>query len=377
MQGQQKNWCELVVLSQKILSLIEEIGSRQAIRSKAQVQDFHNWVAKVPKIETHVHLEAAVEACFYESLKRPASWLTSCPWDRGPFIDLRSFIMAWVDLTRSITKIEDFEALAQAFVSARVQENIRYTEAYFSPADYSFIRKRFSISPNVFLFEEVLAAYVRGLKKALAEHPGFEVRLIMDALWPSTRLEREMMRDALKSSLSLPEFFDEYGRHYIVGVGLGGAESHHDLDGHIAFMEEVRELGFKVDIHSGEGSDASVHQKSVESLNPDRVAHGFSGVKDGYIFSQSVVMCPISNILLGTHLGLPEEHPIFSLLHAGVPVSIGSDDPLLLGHNLSSEYSFLYAINECFSDDMFRLLQENARTRVLAPDVCSRVNLKT
>lgn len=356
-----------------IRDIINDVGRRRQLRPDDQVSSFHDWVMREEKIETHVHMEAAVDKSFYESLPPPSSWLESRPWERAPFNDLRAFIMAWVDLTRSIRKIADFEALAEEFVASRARSNIRYSEAYFSPADFSFMRKRFAIAPEVFDFADVMAAYVRGLRRGLKKNPGFEVRLIMDALWPSNAQERYEMKVALRATLAQPEFHDEEGIPYIVAVGLGGAENHGDIAGHISFINEVRGMGFKVDIHSGEGSDGTLHRRSVESLSPDRVSHGFAGVSQGYVFNHNVVMCPISNLLLKTFAGFPEEHPAFELLRKDIPVAIGSDDPLLLGHSLAQEFSFLFAVDDNFTRQTFLKIRQNTRARVLAPEVCSRV----
>ena len=356
-----------------ILDIIKDVGRRRQIRPDDQVSSFHDWVTREAKIETHVHIEAAVDPSFYESLTPPSSWSESRPWERAPFNDLRAFIMAWVDLTKSIRKLPEFEALAEEFVASRARLNIRYSEAYFSPADFSFMRKRFAIAPEVFDFADVMAAYVRGLRRGLKKNPGFEVRLIIDALWPSNAEERYEMKEALRASLGSSEFHDEDGVHYIVAVGLGGAENHADIAGHVSFINEVRGMGFKVDIHSGEGSDVALHRRSVENLNPDRVSHGFAGVSQGFLFDPNVVMCPISNLLLKTFTGLPEEHPAFELLRKDIPVAIGSDDPLLLGHSLATEFSFLFAIDVDFTRQSFAKIQQNTRARVLAPEVCSRV----
>lgn len=363
----------MAVFSDLIQGLVDDVGLRQKVRTKADVESFHSWVLAQPKVETHVHLEAGVHPHFYESLKRPSTWNASLPWQRAPFANLREFILAWVDLTRAIRSLSDVEALAEAFVASRVLQNIRYTEAYFSPADLSFMRRRFAIAPEIFDFSEVLHAYVRGLKKGLAAHPGFEVRLVMDALWPSTSDERREMKQALDNALNSSEIHDKQGRCLIVGIGLGGSESHHDLEGHRAFLEELRGMGFKIDIHSGEGNAADVHRGSVEALSPDRVAHGFAGVPEGFLFDSNVVMCPLSNLLLRTFTGNPEQHPAFKLLRENVPLLIGSDDPLLLGHDLSSEFAFIYAIEESFTEKKFLEVQKNTRERVFAPDVCSRV----
>lgn len=356
-----------------IRDIINDVGSRRQIRRDDEVSSFHDWIAREPKIETHVHMEAAVDSNFYDSLKPPTSWSESRPWERAPFSDLRAFIMAWVDLTRSIREIAEFEVLAEEFVASRARSNIRYSEAYFSPADFSFMRRRFSIAPEVFEFADVLAAYVCGLRKGLKKNPGFEVRLIMDALWPSTARERHEMKEALRATLGRPEFRDEEGFPYIVAVGLGGVENHADIAGHISFINDMREMGLKVDIHSGEGSDGMLHRRSVESLSPDRVSHGFAGVSQGFVFNHNVVMCPISNLLLKTFTGFPEEHPAFELLRKDIPLAIGSDDPLLLGHSLAAEFSFLFAIDPNFTRQSFLKIRQNTQARVLAPEVCSRV----
>ncbi|MBM3382277.1 MAG: hypothetical protein FJY29_07535 [Betaproteobacteria bacterium] len=363
----------MTVFSQLIQSFVDDVGSRRKVRSAASIEKFHSWVQAQPKVETHVHLEAGVAPGFYESLNRPNTWSSSYPWQRAPFANLREFIMAWVDLSRSIRTPSDVEALAESFVASRVPQNIRYTEAYFSPADLSFMRRRFQIAPEIFDFSEVLHAYVRGLKRGLAAHPGFEVRLVMDALWPSTADERLEMKTVLRQSLESNDFFDAQGRPLIVAIGLGGSESHHDLEGHREFVNDVRALGFKIDIHSGEGNTVEMHRTSVETLSPDRVAHGFVGVQSGYLFGSNVVMCPLSNLLLKTFSGRAEDHPAFRLLREDVPILIGSDDPLLLGHDLSAEFSFIYAIEESFDESKFLQIQENTRKRVFAPGVCEQV----
>ncbi|NBO37493.1 hypothetical protein EBU99_02805 [bacterium] len=335
-------------------------------------KDFHDWVRIQPKIETHVHLEAAVSADFYKSLTQPESWRESLPWERAPFSDLRAFIMAWVDLSRAMRTLSDFEKLAEQFVYERVKENIRYTEAYISPADFSLIRKRFAIAPEIFAFDEVLRAYSRGLKSGLAKNPGFEVRLIVDTLWISNADEREIIFSALKSSRSEADFFDPQGQHYLVGIGLGGAESHGDLSGRLEFIERVRALGFRVDIHSGEGVDPELHRESVEKVCPDRVAHGFSAVSENFVFDANVVMCPVSNLLLKTYVGAAQKHPVFDLFKKKVPIAIGSDDPLLLGHTFSLEYAFLHALSGD-GEDFFKETQKNARERLFAPEIFQRV----
>lgn len=49
-------------------------------------------------------------------------------------------------------------------------------------------------------------------------------------------------------------------------------------------------------------------------------------------------ICPTSNLKLGVFRSI-EEHPIERLRSAGVPVSVNTDDPALLGTTLEREYA--------------------------------------
>ena len=53
-------------------------------------------------------------------------------------------------------------------------------------------------------------------------------------------------------------------------------------------------------------------------------------------------VCPTSNVKLGRVNSL-REHPIRVLFDAGVKVTINTDDPLIFGCTLSSEFLSLYA----------------------------------
>ncbi|MEY3901717.1 MAG: hypothetical protein RL189_1023 [Pseudomonadota bacterium] len=352
--------------------LLERGQVRRSTAFDASLESFYQWVWAQPKIETHVHMEAAVDPSFYLQRTAPGAWSESLPWQRLPFESLRGFIRAWVDLSKSMRSLNDFECLAEAFVAERAFANIRYSEVYVSPADFSFIRKRFAIAPEIFDFEDLLRAYIRGLKRALAENTGIEVRLIVDSLWISDAEERKIILQSLKNVIQDSQCSDSSGHSYVIGVGLGGMESHDSLQEKMEFFADVRALGLKIDIHSGEGGDSKIHVGSLNALQPDRVAHGFAGAEEGYFFEKNLVMCPLSNLLLKTFAGEPDEHPVFDCLKRGLPICIGSDDPLLLSSSLALDYTFLHAFAGN-GREIFAFTQKNTRERVLSATALARV----
>lgn len=361
------------LFSPAVERILNDVSLRSPITPKSDVEAFIKFVKHRAKIETHVHVEAAVAASYYAARCHDRQWNERPPWKRAPFADFRSFITAWVDLTKCVRSLEELEVLAQMFVESRVSENIRYTEAYFSPADFSLLRHRFKILPEVFDFYDVVSAYVRGLRKGIRKSPGFEVRLILDSFWPSTQTEKIAILEGLRKAKADALFYDEEGVPYIVAVGFGGSEQPENIDATADFVAEVRACGYKIDIHSGEGGEPERHRSHVERLVPDRVSHGFSAVEQGWYFQENLVMCPISNLLLKTFCGSAENHPVFELLRRGEALAIGTDDPLLLGHSLTEEFAFLFAVDSQLSEVVFDKIQADTKDRVLCPQVCRRV----
>ena len=49
-------------------------------------------------------------------------------------------------------------------------------------------------------------------------------------------------------------------------------------------------------------------------------------------------ICPTSNLVLGGYPSI-QDHPVDRLRRAGVPVSLNTDDPALLGASLVGEYA--------------------------------------
>ena len=82
---------------------------------------------------------------------------------------------------------------------------------------------------------------------------------------------------------------------------------------------------------------------AVDLLHADRLGHGVRAIEDPDLVrrlaDEGVVcdVCPTSNVILGLFPSV-EEHGIRTLVEAGVPVTINTDDPLLFGPGLLEEY---------------------------------------
>lgn len=324
------------------LSSVIGVGPRDA-----EELEFAQAVEGLPKIELHVHMEAAVPAVFYSQLNgvRPLFLEGDLPSQRAPFKNFAEFIRAWMDHTRLITQEDALAEMASAFVASRSKQRITYTEAHISPYDFTLGRVRLGISP-VLDFSTALKAYLRGLRAGLLLHPEVGVRLIVDLLWISTDDQCDHMLRAIEEALKDPALScPRSGRPLIVALGLGGFEETVRATQKRALFQRYASLGLKLDIHSGETTTAREYADAIEILRPDRIGHGIAplvrpapGVD---FFPGGVGTCPSSNVLTGAFPGPMEQHPLGVMLERGIPLSVNTDDPLLFGTTLTLEYVML------------------------------------
>lgn len=332
--------------------------------------EFARWVFAQPKHELHVHLEAAVPASFYRSrYKAEAAGAERLPkpLDRVPFETFPDFIRAWVDHTVLIEGPHAFEQMVIEFARLRAAENIVYSEVHISPPDFCYLRQRF-LKMKGWDLRTCLRSYLAGAHAARKQYPHITVRFVVDAVWPSLPAEHQMLLEALQDVSLESGARDESGSPFICAVGLGGPEMADRASDIAGFIAGCRELGLRVDIHSGEMTTAANHRQSVRTLKPDRIAHGISGAAEGFFFEGPISMCPLSNILTGSWKQGLENHPIREAMERGLSVSVNSDDPLLFATTLTLEYVALRrALGQGHS--LFECTQQAARAAAFAPAV--------
>lgn len=333
---------------------------------------YARWLQEQEKSELHVHLEAAVSASFYEVLNYQKKLFSEqlLPHKRVPFASLKDFIGAWLDQTRLISSPQQYAELLVSFYELRKSHNITYSEVHCSLLDYSLLRKRFSPDKAAFDFEEMLLSLLEKRRELYERYPQNVVRLILDVVWISNIDERmhviDVCRKIMKTHHNL--WFDEDGTSAVAGIGMGGPEvigkmSENEIKETMLFVDQVKELDLKIDLHSGENVSAEDHIKTCELFLPDRVSHGISAADRGFFYAKGISVCPLSNYLIGNTKDL-KDHPIKKMWESNILFSVNTDDPLLLNTNLTIEYLVLRNLFG-FERMFFRKTQENARAIML------------
>jgi adenosine deaminase len=128
---------------------------------------------------------------------------------------------------------------------------------------------------------------------------------------------------------------------------LSGDEGAQPIDVFRPIYRRAQASGLRLKAHVGEWGTADDVWRAVELLELDEVQHGIAASTSPQVMRALVNagvklnICPTSNVKLGRVASL-REHPIRVLFDAGVDVTVATDDPLIFGCSLSSEFMALY-----------------------------------
>lgn len=120
---------------------------------------------------------------------------------------------------------------------------------------------------------------------------------------------------------------------------------------------KAKEYGLRLKAHVGEFGAADDVMEAVEELELDEVHHGIAAAKSEFVMNWlarnkiQLNVCPSSNVMLNV-VDEYKNHPIKALYHAGVPVTINTDDLLIFNQSVSQEYLNLYNAGVLNADEL-------------------------
>ncbi|TDQ51497.1 adenosine deaminase [Actinorugispora endophytica] len=135
----------------------------------------------------------------------------------------------------------------------------------------------------------------------------------------------------------------QYAGRGVVGFGLNNDERRGRALEFEGAFRIARRAGLLSVPHGGElAGPRSVHE-CLDMLEAHRIGHGVRAVEDPYLVERlatqevTLEVCPSSNVGLGVVEDVSRV-PLRHLFDAGVPVALGTDDPLLFGPRLAEQY---------------------------------------
>jgi len=164
------------------------------------------------------------------------------------------------------------------------------------------------------------------------------------------------MRTAARS-LEIAELAVRHRDEGVVGFDIAGAEAGSPPSRHLDAFQYVARENFHITIHAGEGFGLPSIWEALQWCGAERLGHGVRIIDDinigpegtlslgrlaSYVRDRRIPleMCPTSNVQTGAAASI-EAHPIRLLRQLSFRVTVNTDNRLMSGVTLSSEFAVL------------------------------------
>ncbi|NMO53908.1 adenosine deaminase family protein [Actinoplanes sp. TBRC 11911] len=161
-----------------------------------------------------------------------------------------------------------------------------------------------------------------------------------------------------------------YADRGVIGFGLSNDERLGRVEDFAPACRIAAEAGLRIVPHGGFYEGPAHVRRCVEVLGARRIGHGLTAAGDPAVVrlladtGVALEICPASYPPLGVNT--VAELPVRALLDAGVPVVLGSDDPLLFGVELTGQYELLRS-DAGLTDSELATIARNSITASAAP----------
>lgn len=333
-----------------------------------------NTLRALPKAELHRHLDGSIRLetvadivarhnldlgiSTEEDLARKARITT-------PMKDLQTVLDSFATIREVLCSYEAIERIAFENVEDAYRDGIHLIELRFAPPFISVGKKLGN--------DEIIEAVLDGITRGMRRYPiqvgliGILVRTI------DLEINRLAAADLIRYAGSRYRNADR-----ICGFDLADSEDRSNPEDFLPMVQQAREAGLGITIHSGENTSAAAVRLTLDLFEPARIGHGIKSWGDEKLLQrireQEVMLevCPTSNWLTSSVSTL-QEHPLPHLYRSGVPVSINSDDPNLFGIDLVHEYELCGKLYGFTEQDFMRINRQTVEHSFLSGDIRTEV----
>jgi len=295
--------------------------------SPATDSALNDFIAALPKVELHLHLEGtlepelAFELAAKNGVRLPYADVDAMR-DAYEFADLQSFLDLYYAACAVLKTRDDFRALTLAYLRRAAADNVRHVEPFFDPQTHT---------ARGVSFDDVIGGILDGLDQGEREL-GITSGLILSFL---RDLSAESAHETLESA---KPWLDR-----LVGVGLDSAEVGNPPEKFADVYARAGCLGLRRVAHAGEEGDADLVTRTLDALHVDRIDHGVRSAEDPSVVARlaservPLTVCPLSNTRLRVIPSM-EASTLKVLLDAGVVVTVNSDDPAYFGGYIGENF---------------------------------------
>jgi len=291
-----------------------------------------SFIADLPKAELHLHIEGTFEAeLMFEiaarngvSLAYDSVGALRAAYDFG---NLQDFLDLYYQGMNVLREEADFHDLTWAYLEKARAQNVQHAEIFFDPQGHT---------ARGIAFETVLDGIWSALEEGRSKL-GITSKLILCFLRDLPQEDAHATLDAAVAH-----------KDRIVAVGLDSAEVGHPPAKFADVFARAREAGFLCVAHAGEEGPADYVREALDLLHVARIDHGNRALDDKSLVARlareqvPLTVCPLSNLRLGV-VRAAREHPLKTMLEAGLRVTVNSDDPAYFGGYVNENYLAMQA----------------------------------
>jgi adenosine deaminase len=287
-------------------------------------------MARLPKIELHVHLDCAASHAAVARL-RPEITIERY---QAEFVapakctNLVDFLLRPPRIVALMQDRHGIETIVTDLFDQFARDGVVYAEPRFAPHLHT-------------------EAGLDAAEVQASAGSGVAARLILCTLRhhdAATSLETARLVERFRGSL-------------VVALDIAGDEAGHSLDAHVEAFRYAEERGLRRTAHAGEAAGAASVWETLRRLRPERIGHGARSIEDPDLVEHLIAtgvhleVCPSSNVqtnLCDTYA----DHPIDALYRRGVSLGVNTDGRAITDITLEREYGRLHETFGWTDDDL-------------------------
>ena len=309
-------------------------------------------IRQAPKALLHDHLDGGLRPATVVDLAREFGYTGLPTEDVGELAtwfrrgaDRKSLELYLETFQHTVAVMQDRDAIAR--VAAECVEDLAADGVVYAEVRYA---PELSVEKGLTL-DEVVDASLEGFRIGMARAAAAGRPIVVRALITA-------MRQAARSR-EIAELAVRWRDAGVVGFDIAGPEAGYRPTRHLDAFEHVHRENFHITIHAGESFGLPSIWEALQLCGAERLGHGVRLVDDITVRDDGTIalgrlaafvrdrrvpleMCPTSNVHTGAATSIAE-HPFDLLRRLRYRVTVNTDNRLMSGVSLSSEFAALEA----------------------------------